>query len=909
MLGWRDCLWIVAFSDPFIYTSGMGLRIADVRKATWRNAFVCIALLGMLFVGSLFFFTSRQYASAAAQSWMSGEPSMESERHFDPYEDADNSVRGACKLEEVSVMSKDINDPTYAARPRVLCVSRGPGFSVGQSKGELYSRRGFFVAPDGGLFYELHNVDDMIHIPGTDTVVVEHSRVKLGVRLSHDISRFTDFRRRVSKNADGLTYTLRLDNPDYTLRYENATLGHLTGFTTSNNGRYLIYTRSQLDKMNLEGHDTVHRVDMHTGKEGIIGRAPYINQYVNIPGPEYVISNDGAQVIAGGDGSLKVWHVTAECLVDPYEYKKARRYDDSCENRHFTPKVQGVLGEVKRKYVSRMMINDDFTRLTYYYDGRELAQRRVVELSIPGGSVSTGIDYLAMGDSYSSGEGDVDGGGMHYVKGTGAANNCHLSRRSYPYHLAHLWGIRTRGFQSIACSGARVAHDYIARVQYYPGQNEHTRRHLTTGVSGVVRDHALRHFSPGYLPQLEFVKRYRPKVVTLTGGGNDVGFADVLSYCATTVGPCRYAYSDAAREELIHSIRNQYGVMSLLLRKIRMASPETKVYLIGYPQFIDQPAISCSLNGAALGRSERALIREMVTEMNNVLWRAATDSGVPFVDIEDSLAGGQLCAGSRYMTGIHQISADKMLRKYFQESFHPNAAGHAQIASTIYEKVNKPLAIYSSTARNALRGDEYEKSPIVKMLDMVVERLVKVGSVMELTVEDGQFRPGSKVKLSIYSEETELGTVDVNSEGGLGSTISLPKSIGAGRHVLALRGVNVAGKAVTLYQFITVAGTNSDDIDADGIRDSEDRCLFVEQWHDERSGANVCAVRGASNFEDRADTSTAGGPKGEYVDGGGSLAATGSDRRPYGVAVIVIFIAGVVIVRNRSLYESNASAR
>ena len=63
------------------------------------------------------------------------------------------------------------------------------------------------------------------------------------------------------------------------------------------------------------------------------------------------------------------------------------------------------------------------------------------------------LDYLAMGDSYSSGEGDIENGfSEFYIKNTGSPKDCHLSSRSYPYILAKRQNIK--GVQSVACSGA-----------------------------------------------------------------------------------------------------------------------------------------------------------------------------------------------------------------------------------------------------------------------------------------------------------------------------------------------------------------------------------------------------------------------------------------------------------------------
>src|SRR6185295_14449068 len=66
----------------------------------------------------------------------------------------------------------------------------------------------------------------------------------------------------------------------------------------------------------------------------------------------------------------------------------------------------------------------------------------------PGTSL-VGIDYLALGDSFSSGE-----GAQKYEIGTDESENlCHLSRVSFPYVIAQK--LNFSNFHSIACSGAR----------------------------------------------------------------------------------------------------------------------------------------------------------------------------------------------------------------------------------------------------------------------------------------------------------------------------------------------------------------------------------------------------------------------------------------------------------------------
>ena len=79
--------------------------------------------------------------------------------------------------------------------------------------------------------------------------------------------------------------------------------------------------------------------------------------------------------------------------------------------------------------------------------------------------------------------------------------------------------------KSVACSGAQVLPDFNGRVDNYYGQS---RRLINDSDIDDTRQKSLISFIPGYIPQLEFVKRYKPKLVTFTGGGNDVGFAEIL---------------------------------------------------------------------------------------------------------------------------------------------------------------------------------------------------------------------------------------------------------------------------------------------------------------------------------------------------------------------------------------------
>src|SRR5690606_18148670 len=79
------------------------------------------------------------------------------------------------------------------------------------------------------------------------------------------------------------------------------------------------------------------------------------------------------------------------------------------------------------------------------------------------------LDYLALGDSYSSGEGDIErrsNGSTYYLEGTDVTGDyekgipeekCHVSNRSYPFVLQQSGAVEGDRIQSVACSGAKRA--------------------------------------------------------------------------------------------------------------------------------------------------------------------------------------------------------------------------------------------------------------------------------------------------------------------------------------------------------------------------------------------------------------------------------------------------------------------
>lgn len=819
----------------------MKRRRMMLRIRSRRNGIVGVMLLGLVMASAVFLLRGQGRVEATAVDWMQGEPALVDERPFNGTMHGDEWSRSDCATRWVIVVGYYNYNRGKQERKR-LCTSDIPGYELGQSGLEVY------VRPRGHeIFYLLRNVGYMIHLHGTDTAFIGHGQYRFGRGVTHHVMKITDMSRRIVAYSDGVSYNLITDSPAYRLVDAKGERAFAYGWGISNDGRYLAYAD---DGGSYGRFGRLSLIDTETGKQKMFGRGYYIDEYSYEPFPEFVISNDGTKIIAGGNGAFKMWRITEDCQVDRDAYIQSGRTDDPCPSRRLYPKVHSLMGKAGNTQTHRMKITDDFTKLSYYLDGVHPEGRRVVTLSAPNYYPHGQLDYLAMGDSYSSGEGDIEADGGYYLEGTERRGRCHVSRRSYPFLLSDTWKMRRGKFRSIACSGARILPDYIGRLESYRGQSV-----SITGSNyyDSTPEWALSEFRQGYVPQIEFVKRYKPKVVTLTGGGNDVGFADILKYCAfpaweslvvTINSSCRYASDESAKQELKNSIRNQYRSMRNTIRKIKMMSPETKIYLIGYPQFINNPWLSCGYNTASLDRSERSMIREMVREMNNVLWRAASGEGAPFIDIENSLEGGQLCAGGKYVTGLYNIPIYYKPNNGIQEIFHPNAAGHRKMSEDIAKRVPMPLGDNEWSQRDALSGDEYAWSPF-SLLTQMVKGVAMEGKKLIIGFKSKYLKIGSNMSIAAYSSEVRLGSAIVNSDGAVNAEFDIPANLGIGNHALVLRGVDIDNRPITLYQFFTVRSATPNDMDGDGILDDEDNCQFIREWYDERTGENVCAVKAA----------------------------------------------------------------
>lgn len=463
------------------------------------------------------------------------------------------------------------------------------------------------------------------------------------------------------------------------------------------------------------------------------------------------------------------------------------------------------------------------------------------------------LDYLALGDSYSSGEGDLGEfqGKSFYTDATASEGGCHLSTRSYPFLLRQFKAIAADRMQSVACSGAQLNKDYFGSNANYVGQSRRLAGKSAADIE-AIQSTATTSFTPGILKQIEFVKLNKPKVMTFTGSGNDVGFAKILEYCATfTIGDSKANTCDMAlpntkqRTVLGDAIRTQYGKVTSFIQAVKNASPQTTIYVVGYPTFVSASDNMC-LNGGALNPNERTMINQGVNFMNAVLKNAARSAGAQYVDIENSLNGGRICEGSEYMTALLDVAARGFSRSKNQ-MFHPNHLGHEKMAQAIN---NQGFSLESTnpgpdgSIQAPGKPDYFGTSALVQTQQekLLSSNPVVAGLSVEFQVESGLFAANSSVNFTMWSSSTTFSAIQTDSTGAINKKAYASQRINPGYHFLLAEGKSPSGNPVRYYQFVEVQSTVAADRDGDNINDNEDICIHISVWYDELTQKNVCNI-------------------------------------------------------------------
>ena len=239
----------------------------------------------------------------------------------------------------------------------------------------------------------------------------------------------------------------------------------------------------------------------------------------------------------------------------------------------------------------------------------------------PSPAHAAGSPYVALGDSYSSGTGTR----TYLSDGT----SCQRSVYAYPALIASSKGY---SLDHRACSGATTA----------------DVTNLQLGSLGA-----------------------RTAYVSLTVGGNDAGFAAVLTECAQ---PAWASNCGAAIDKAVTFIEGTLPArLATLYSRIDSRAPGATVVVGGYPRMFNGE--DCNA-GTWFSSTEMSRLNSTADLLNQKIAAAASAAGFGFAPAT-SFRGHAVCDDVEWLNGLSNPVS---------ESYHPNRPGHSSGYAPVFGK-------------------------------------------------------------------------------------------------------------------------------------------------------------------------------------------------------------------------------
>ncbi|MFL6127854.1 MAG: SGNH/GDSL hydrolase family protein [Mycobacteriales bacterium] len=202
-------------------------------------------------------------------------------------------------------------------------------------------------------------------------------------------------------------------------------------------------------------------------------------------------------------------------------------------------------------------------------------------------------DYVALGDSYSSGTGT----GWYDL-----SSSCQRSSLAYP----PLWVAQqgAASFTFAACAGATTSS---------------VRSSQLGGLSAAT------------------------DLVSITVGGNDAGFSDTVLACRLGTDAACYSQLDSASAFIQTTLP---GLLDATYRDIRARTPGARLVVLGYPRLYRTGFCLLEISDA-----RRTRINAVADLLATVIAQRAAAAGATFVDARGPFSGHEVCSFAPWING------------------------------------------------------------------------------------------------------------------------------------------------------------------------------------------------------------------------------------------------------------------
>ncbi|HEX6688690.1 MAG TPA: SGNH/GDSL hydrolase family protein [Solirubrobacterales bacterium] len=136
--------------------------------------------------------------------------------------------------------------------------------------------------------------------------------------------------------------------------------------------------------------------------------------------------------------------------------------------------------------------------------------------------------------------------------------------------------------------------------------------------------------------------------VSLTIGGNDIGFSEIALSCVTInpfSTPCKDKYDSGGKDQIAERIAATAPKVAAVLQGIHTRSPAAKVFVVNYAAIFPETGFGCWPQ-MPMGFGDVPYLRSKEKELNSMLATQAAANGATLVDWYKASIGHDACKGS-----------------------------------------------------------------------------------------------------------------------------------------------------------------------------------------------------------------------------------------------------------------------
>ena len=255
--------------------------------------------------------------------------------------------------------------------------------------------------------------------------------------------------------------------------------------------------------------------------------------------------------------------------------------------------------------------------------------------------------YVALGDSYTAGP---------LIPNPVLPIGCLKSSNNYPRLTAPRIG---QSLKDASCSGADDdTHEQLRRTSASTGRIRRSSTRLGAGT----------------------------RMVSITIGGNDIGFSAIAQDCITLNpfgNPCKKSYIVNGVDTISQRIAATARSVDAVLDGIRARSPLARTFVLNYPAIFPETGSGC-FPQMPIAWTDAPYLRAKQQELNAMIAGQAAANGARLVNWYAASIGRDACKGSSTRW------VEPLIPGNWAASIHPNRRGIEGAANALVAAVNTP---------------------------------------------------------------------------------------------------------------------------------------------------------------------------------------------------------------------------